>query len=151
MRNLLTALSVSLALVASACGSGSYGSGGSSGSSGSSSAGAKSTACAAVGDIQSQVASLKGVTTGTTTLAGAKTAAGEIQKDLNTIQDQLPNLKAPLKQELKTANAAFAGEVQNLLDAVKSSGSTAGAAAALQSAGGTLAASYSKTLGNVGC
>ncbi|HET6869268.1 MAG TPA: hypothetical protein VFH80_25385 [Solirubrobacteraceae bacterium] len=102
-------------------------------------------------DIQAQITTIQGVTKGTTTVDSAKTALNKIKADVQTIQAQFPDLKSSLKQKLQSANAAFKTQVQAVLSSITSAQSLSGAAAALTSAGQTLATAYRQAYATVGC
>jgi len=112
---------------------------------------AKSNACAATSDIKKQVTTIQGVTSGTVSPSDAKSALQAIQKDLQTIQAQIPDLKGSIKQQLQTANAAFKTQVQTIASSITGAQSLSGAATALATAAQTLASSYQQAFGNVSC
>jgi len=141
MRLAFATLVIALAMLAAAgCGGGS-----------SSADKAKTNACNAVSDIQTQVNTLKGLTPTPGSVDTAKTALTKISADLKTISDSAPEVKGSLKQELQTANSSFKSQVTQIAQGITSAGSVTAAVTALQSAGTTLAASYQNAFAKVGC
>ena len=112
---------------------------------------AKTNACNAVSDIQTQVNTLKGLTPTPGSVDTAKTALTKISADLKTISDSAPEVKGSLKQELQTANSSFKSQVTQIAQGITSAGSVTAAVTALQSAGTTLATSYQNAFAKVGC
>jgi hypothetical protein len=141
MRLAFATLVIALAMLAAAgCGGGS-----------SSADKAKTNACNAVSDIQTQVNTLKGLTPTPGSVDTAKTALTKISADLKTISDSAPEVKGSLKQELQTANSSFKSQVTQIAQGITSAGSVTAAVTALQSAGTTLATSYQNAFAKVGC
>ena len=112
---------------------------------------AKSQACDASSDIQAQVDTLKGLPLSPDSVDKAKTALQKINSDLDTIATAAPTVKGDLGSQLKTANAAFKTQVQQIADSITSAQSLTAAAAALASAGSTLSDSYQQAFANVKC
>jgi hypothetical protein len=112
---------------------------------------AKSQACGARSDIQTQVDTLKGLPLSTDSVDKAKTALQKINSDLDTIATAAPTVKGDLGSQLKAANAAFKTQVQQIANSITSAQSLTAAATALASAGSTLSNAYQKAFANVQC
>ena len=112
---------------------------------------AKSQACDARSDIQTQVDTLKGLPLSPDSVDKAKTALQKINSDLDTIATAAPTVKGDLGSQLKAANAAFKTQVQQITDSITSAQSLTAAATALASAGSTLSNAYQKAFANVQC
>jgi uncharacterized protein YPO0396 len=112
---------------------------------------AKSQACDASADIQAQVDTLKGLPLSSDSVDKAKAALQKINSDLDTIATAAPKVKGDLGSQLKTANAAFKTQVQQITDSITSAQSLTAAATALASAGSTLSNSYQQAFANVQC
>ena len=112
---------------------------------------AKSQACDASSDIKSQVDTLKGLPLSSGSVDKAKAALQKINSDLDTIATAAPTVKGDLGSQLKTANAAFKTQVQQIADSITSAQSLTAAATALASAGSTLSTSYQQAFANVKC
>jgi hypothetical protein len=112
---------------------------------------AKSQACDASSDIQTQVDTLKGLPLSPDSVDKAKTALQKINSDLDTIATAAPTVKGVLGSQLKDANAAFKTQVQQISDSITSAQSLTAAATALASAGSTLSNGYQKAFANVQC
>jgi hypothetical protein len=112
---------------------------------------AKSKACDAVSDINSQVTTLKGLPLETSSVDTAKTALKQIQTDLQTISTQAETVSGDLKSQLQTANATFKTQVQAAAQSVTSAQSLTAAATAVSTAGRSLEASYQQAFGSVKC
>jgi len=140
VRAAVAALAVAAALVAaSGCG-------------GSSAADtAKKNACNAKSDIDAQVTKLKGLPASLSSLDTAKTALQQIQKDLGTIQDSVPDISGDLKDQLKAANSAFSSQVKQVTQNITSAQSLTDAAATLTTAGQNLADQYQQAFADVQC
>ncbi len=112
---------------------------------------AKSQACDASSDIQAQVDTLKGLPLSSDSVDKANAALQKINSDLDTIATAAPTVKGDLGSQLKTANAAFKTQVQQIADSITSAQSLTAAATALASAGSTLSNSYQQAFANVKC
>jgi hypothetical protein len=112
---------------------------------------AKSQACDASSDIQAQVDTLKGLQLSPDSVDKAKTALQKINSDLDTIATAAPTVKGDLGGQLKSANAAFKTQVQQIANSITSAQSLTAAATALASAGSTLSSAYQKAFANVQC
>jgi hypothetical protein len=112
---------------------------------------AKSQACDARSDIQTQVDTLKGLPLSPDSVDKAKTALQKINSDLDTIATAAPTVKGDLGSQLKDANAAFKAHVQQISGSIASAQSLTAAATALASAGSTLGNAYQKAFSNVQC
>jgi hypothetical protein len=112
---------------------------------------AKSQACDARSDIQTQVDTLKGLPLSPDSVDKAKTALQKINSDLDTIATAAPTVKGDLGSQLKDANAAFKTHVQQISGSIASAQSLTAAATALASAGSTLGNAYQKAFANVQC
>jgi hypothetical protein len=141
VRAAVAALAVVAALVAaSGCGGGS-----------SSADTARNNACNAKADIDAQVTKLKGLPASLSSVDTAKTSLDQIQKDLGTIQDSLPDVTGDLKDQLKAANAAFSSQVDQVTQDITSAQSVTDAAATLTTAGQHLADQYERAFADVKC
>jgi hypothetical protein len=141
MRLAFATLAIALAVLAAAgCGGGS-----------SSADKAKTNACNAVSDIQTQVNALKGLTPTPGSVDAAKTALTKISADLKTVRDSAPDVKGSLKQELQTANSNFTSQVTQIAQSITSAASVTAAVTALQNAGTALATSYQNAFAKVRC
>ena len=112
---------------------------------------AKSKACDAVSDINTQVTTLKGLPLETSSVDTAKTALKQIQTDLKTISTQAETVSGDLKSQLQAADATFKAQVDTAAQSVNSAQSLSAAATAVASAGTTLQASYQQAFGGVKC
>ena len=112
---------------------------------------AKSKACDAVSDINTQVTTLKGLPRETSSVDTAKTALKQIQTDLQTISTQAETVSGDLKSQLQTADSTFKAQVETATQSVNSAESLSAAATAVASAGKTLQASYQQAFGSVKC
>lgn len=112
---------------------------------------AKSQACDASSDIKTQVDTLKGLPLSPDSVDKAKTALQKINSDLDTIATAAPSVKSDLGAQLKSANAAFKTQVQQIADSITSAQSLTAAATALASAGSTLSSAYQQAFANVQC
>ena len=137
----VAALALAAALVAAS------GCGGSSSSSDT----AKKNACNAKADIGTQVTKLKGLPASLSSVDTAKTALQQIQKDLGTIQDSVPDVTGDLKGQLKAANSAFSSQVKQITQDITSAQSLTDAAATLTTAGQRLAEQYQQAFAGVKC
>jgi len=141
VRAAVAALTVAVALVAAS------GCGGSSSSADT----AKKNACNAKADIDTQVKKLKGLPASLSSVDTAKTALQQIQKDLGTIQDSVPEVTGNLKDQLKAANSAFSSQVKQITQDITSAQSLTDAAATLTTAGQNLAEQYQQAFAGVKC
>jgi hypothetical protein len=112
---------------------------------------AKSQACDASSDIQTQVDTLKGLPLSPDSVDKAKAALQTINSDLDTIATAAPTVKGDLGRQLKDANAAFKTQVQQISASITSAQSLTAAATALASAGSTLSNAYQQAFANVQC
>jgi hypothetical protein len=112
---------------------------------------AKTEACNASVDIQAQIATIQGLSTGKSSLDDAKAALHQIEADLKTIQEQAPKATGDLSTRLTKANESFRSELESALSNVASAQSFSAAAADITSAADALAASYKSAFGDVGC
>jgi chromosome segregation ATPase len=112
---------------------------------------AKKNACNAKADIDTQVTKLKGLPASLSSVDTAKTALQQIQKDLGTIQDSLPDVTGDLKDQLKAANSAFSSQVKQVTQDITSAQSLTDAAGTLTTAGQTLAEQYQQAFAGVKC
>jgi hypothetical protein len=112
---------------------------------------AKKNACNAKADIDTQVTKLKGLPASLSSVDTAKTALQQIQKDLGTIQDSLPDVTGDLKDQLKAANSAFSSQVKQVTQDITSAQSLTDAATTLTTAGQTLAEQYQQAFAGVKC
>ena len=112
---------------------------------------AKKNACNAKADIDTQVTKLKGLPASLSSVDTAKTALQQIQKDLGTIQDSVPDVTGDLKDQLKAANSAFSSQVSQVTQDITSAQSLTDAAATLTTAGQHLADQYQQAFAGVKC
>lgn len=112
---------------------------------------AKTNACNAKADINAQVTKLKGLPASLSSVDTAKTALQQIQKDLGTIQDSVPDVTGDLKNQLKAANSAFSSQVKQVTQDITSAQSLTDAAATLTTAGQHLAEQYQQAFAGVKC
>ena len=112
---------------------------------------AKKNACNAKADIDTQVTKLKGLPASLSSVDTAKTALQQIQKDLGTIQDSVPDVTGDLKDQLKAANSAFSSQVKQVTQDITSAQSLTDAATTLTTAGQTLAEQYQQAFAGVKC
>lgn len=112
---------------------------------------AKSQACDASSDIKTQVDTLKGLPLSPDSVDKAKATLQKINSDLDTIAKAAPTVKSDLGAQLKSANAAFKTQVQQIADSITSAQSLTAAATALASAGSTLSSTYQQAFANVQC
>ena len=140
VRAAVATLAIVAALAAAACGGSS-----------SSADTAKKNACNAKADIDTQVTKLKGLPASLSSVDTAKTALQQIQKDLGTIQDSLPDVTGDLKDQLKAANSAFSSQVKQVTQDITSAQSLTDAATTLTTAGQTLAEQYQQAFAGVKC
>jgi hypothetical protein len=112
---------------------------------------AKKNACKAKSDIDAQVTKLKGLPASLSSLDTAKTALQQIQKDLGTIQDSVPDMTGDLKDQMKAANAAFSSQVSQVTQDVTSAQAATDAAGTLTAAGQHLAEQYQQAFADVKC
>ena len=112
---------------------------------------AKKNACNAKADIDTQVTKLNGLPASLSSVDTAKTALQQIQKDLGTIQDSLPDVTGDLKDQLKAANSAFSSQVKQVTQDITSAQSLTDAATTLTTAGQTLAEQYQQAFAGVKC
>jgi hypothetical protein len=121
------------------------------GSSQSASDKAKSQACSAISDIKTQITTLQGLPLSTSSVDTAKTALQKIDSNLKTIQSAAPTVKGDLQSQLKTADATFKTQVQQVSQSVTSASSLTSAVTALTTAGKTLETSYQQAFASVKC
>jgi cytochrome c556 len=112
---------------------------------------AKSKACTAYSDINTQLTKLKGVSSGATTPTDAQAALTAIGRDLTTIRTEVPKMTGQLKTQLQAANATFKADIQSVVNSVKSADSLTALATALDQAAGTLSTSYRQAFAGVKC
>jgi hypothetical protein len=112
---------------------------------------AKSQACDARDDIQSQITTLKGLPLQASSIDTAKTAVTAIGDDLKTIQDAAPKASDDLKGQLEQANSSFKSQLQSISASIDSSSSVASVTTALKTAGADLEKAYQSAFSNVKC
>jgi hypothetical protein len=112
---------------------------------------AKTDACNAKSDINTQVQKLKGLPPTLASVDTAQTALTKISDDLKTIQDNAPKVNGDLKGQLQDANAKFKDQVQQIGSSITSAQSVSDAATALTQAGNQLASAYQQAFQNVSC
>jgi hypothetical protein len=112
---------------------------------------AKTDACNAKSDINTQVQKLKGLPPTVSSVDTAKTALTKIEDDLSTIKNSAPNVSGDLKGQLESANSQFETQVTQISQSITSAQSLTAAATALTQAGDQLAADYQKAFANVSC
>lgn len=112
---------------------------------------AKTDACNAKSDIETQVAKLKGLPPTLSSVDTAQTALKQIGDDLTTIKNAAPKVNGDLQGQLQDANAQFKSQVQQIGQGITSAQSLTEAATALTQAGNELQAGYKKAFANVSC
>src|SRR5689334_7996590 len=95
---------------------------------------ARTDACNAVTDINTQVKKLQGYTLTTVTSDKVKANVNSIKSDLKTIKGALPDLKGSLKSQLTSATDTFNSKVSGLASSLGKSVSLQSAANQLMSA-----------------
>jgi hypothetical protein len=143
-RSLRSAAAV-FALVAALAAAGGCGGGGSSADS------AKTDACNAKADVDTQVTKLKGLPASVSSLGPAKTALQRIQSDLSTIHESIPDVTGDLKDQLEAANSAFSSQVAQVRQDVTSAQAATDAAGTITAAGQHLSTQYAQAFGDVKC
>jgi hypothetical protein len=137
-----TAVLAPLALAIASCG----------GSSSPSPESAHATACQAMADIQTQINQLQSYTRSNVTADGVQGTLDAIEKDLQTIEDSIPDQTPALQKKIDTAVKGFRKKLENSL-----THADAEAAAAQKSPGGPqqqftrFATVYIQTFGFVPC
>jgi gas vesicle protein len=112
---------------------------------------AKTNACNAKADINTQVTKLQNLPPSLSSLDTAKTALQKIQKDLSTIDDSVPDVTGDLKDQLKAANEAFKSQVTQVTQDITSAQAATDAAGTLTAAGQQLATQYQQAFADVKC
>ena len=112
---------------------------------------AKSQACDARSDIQTQIDTLKGLPLSTSSIDKAKASVTSIGDDLKTIQDAAPKVSGDLKGQLQQANESFKSEVQSITQSITSASSVSSIATALTTAGTNLEKAYQSAFSDVKC
>lgn len=140
VRCAVASFAIAAALAAAGCGEG-----------GSSAEGARNDACKAKTDIDAQVAKLQGLPASLASVGTAKTALEQIQSDLATIKESIPDVTGDLKDQLREANSAFTSQVSQITQDVTSAQSASDAAGAISAAGRHLSAQYQQSFAAVKC
>lgn len=112
---------------------------------------AKSQVCSARSDMQKQISELQGLTPATATANGVKDNLNAIKSDLQKITDAQGDLNSERKQQVESANAAFASQVKSVASNVGTNLSITSAKTQLKTAADQLASSYQKTFAQVDC
>ena len=112
---------------------------------------AKKDACNAKTNIDAQVTKLQGLPASLSSLGTAKTALEQIQSDLSTIQESVPDLTGDLQDQLKAANSAFKSQVAQVTQDVTSAQAATDAAGTISDAGRQLSAQYRQAFAGVQC
>ena len=112
---------------------------------------AKNQACDAISDIDTQIATLKGLPLSTSSVDTAKTALQKIESDIKTVSNAAPDVTGDLKTQLQTANSTFKAQVDQTAESITSADSLTAAATAVTTAAKTLGASYQQTLASIKC
>jgi hypothetical protein len=112
---------------------------------------AKTQACDAVSNINTQVKQLQGYTLATVTTDKVNGNINAIKADLSDIKDALPDVSSDLKGQLQTATDSFTSEVSAVAGRLGESTSVAAAATQVTTAADQLAASYRKAFADVSC
>jgi hypothetical protein len=107
--------------------------------------------CSARDDIAKQVDQLKGLTLTTATTEQVRNNVAAIREDLAKIADARANLSDKQRTQVAQANDAFRSEVGNIAATVARSTSIEEASAQLKAAFNDLAATYTKTFGQIDC
>jgi Tfp pilus assembly protein PilP len=112
---------------------------------------AKAQVCDARADISKQVDTLTSLTITTASVAQVKTGVEAIVADVKKIKDEQSKLDPARKEEVQSANEAFAAEVTKIVSGIASDLSISNAEAHLKTAVSQLAAGYKKTLAPISC
>jgi predicted PurR-regulated permease PerM len=112
---------------------------------------AKTQACDAVSNINTQVKQLQGYTLATVTTDKVNGNIDAIKADLSDIKAALPDVSSDLKSQLQTATDSFTSEVSAVASRLGKSTSVAAAATQISTAADQLAASYQRAFADVSC
>jgi hypothetical protein len=112
---------------------------------------AMNTVCSARSDIKTQVDHLKGLTVSTATVDDVQKRVKAIGDDLSRMKNAQGDLKGDRKQEVQTANQAFASQIKAIVSNVGRSLSLRSAKTQLQTALQQLVSAYRKNLAPIDC
>lgn len=112
---------------------------------------ARSQVCDARADVRKQVDQLQGLTLSTATIDGVAANLQAIRADLGKIANAQSDLSDERRQQVSTANQAFADQVRAVAQNVGRSLSVADAKTQLKDATTELASTYQQTLGRIDC
>jgi hypothetical protein len=112
---------------------------------------AQTTVCNARDDISKQVDELKGLTVATFSTDAVSQSLSAIRNDLSDIRGAQADLSDERRQQIESANKAFASQVEGIVKQIGTSVSASDAKAQLTSALQQLADSYEQTLARVDC
>ena len=112
---------------------------------------ASNKVCDARDDIGQQVKKLEGLTLSTATTDQISASLKAIGDDLTTIRKAQGNLSDQRRQEVQSANKAFASQVEGIVGELGSSLSLSDAKAQLTSALQQMGQSYRKTFARIDC
>jgi hypothetical protein len=112
---------------------------------------AKAQVCDARADVRKQVDQLKGLTLSTATIDGVTANLQAIRADIGKIANAQSDLSDARRNQVKTANQAFADQVRATAHNVGRSLSVADAKTQLKDAATELASTYQQTLGRIDC
>jgi Tfp pilus assembly protein PilP len=112
---------------------------------------AKSTVCDARADIGKQVDQLKGLTITTASVAQVQQGLKAINDDLSKIKDAQGDLSDDRRQQVQTANQAFAGQLKNIASTLGSGLTLSTAKTQFTSALQQLSSAYQQTFAKIDC
>jgi hypothetical protein len=138
MRRAPTAVALLAALLLTACGE-------------SAQEKAQNTVCDARADISKQVGELKSLTPATFSTDAASKNLSAIQTDLSDIKGAQSDLSDDRRQQVESANQAFASDVEGVVKEIGSSVTAEDAASTVTSSLQQLAAGYEQAFSRVDC
>jgi hypothetical protein len=112
---------------------------------------AQTTVCNARDDISKQVDDLKGLTAATFSTDAVSKSLEAIRSDLSEIRGAQSDLDEDRRQQIESANQAFADQVKGVVKQVGTSISASDAKTQITAALQQLGDSYEQTLGRVDC
>ena len=112
---------------------------------------AKTQVCDARADVRKQVDELTGLTPSTATVDGVTANLTAIRADLGKITSAQSDLSDTRREQVSTANKAFADQVRATAQNVGRSLSVADAKTQLKDAATELASTYQQTLARIDC
>jgi uncharacterized membrane-anchored protein YjiN (DUF445 family) len=112
---------------------------------------AQTTVCDARDDISKQVNELKGITPATFTTDAVSKSLESIKSDLSEMRDAQANLSDDRRQEVESANQAFADQLRNVVQEVGRSVTASDASSQVTQALQQLAAGYEQAFSRIDC